>query len=889
MSDIIIQPCIVTYTKDQFNQEALTYRFQSIGFSLNPIRKELRWDVVEVNLRKIRNKIEDLIWKAEKGEDRGILDILPLCRELSFNILPDTGLSEVFPPGFHPQFDTRMDLSAEIPWEVLEETYVACSRCEFRKKHLPNFPHDIKFCEQCGAPVYKIEEKLSIKYFLSHLVTGNGNISRNAKRFLFIIDPKGDLSGQDIFGNICKEHISELRQIIENLGYTFSPLIGKNASSDRVLRFIAAPDLAGIYYFGHGDLSQEGNEGCLELSDRKVYASEIEAKHPTASFVFLNACKSGSTGNNWNLKSNKMSVAEAFAAGGHGSKVVIAPTCPVVNNQAALTALDFFRNISFETSLAEALLIARKNSLDRYNFGKPDLNWMAYRYFGTPDAKLPNPKNIQPQFDNLVTTQGIKVRLFDEQGKLYKKFFAFPVGNTLLRAAKRMNIHNREKITIVDFIGGLFRTGDLTRYIMLSIGINPDHVYQDILSHLDLHEVNIDEKSCKVETAISDDVINEKTNSKDVVKKLISKWIIRRKEQLTSDVIDILIEADKSSQTNSKTNAEPLISEKNILEVFIKHPQWEQLIPKGVPTSENISRLLSKTIGERFVDENGSIVLSNFESNAQKIIYLAHSLSQRMGLYPIKHRVIFTAFLEDEKGVAGTLLRGLGYDPKMLKLFMKMTFGNNQPQSFGLSPESCKGILMHVLAYVQKNASNSANITEKDLFFSFCHSADPTFKRFLKKLPIALDLDEVIKKTQENNFDRDDYEEEVLNIINQSIRFALQGNHMYVLSMHLFLAMLEAPKGPLKEILFDNRIDANKLKEYLLSILKKPLDNRVGNSEDIQFSPHVNQILAKAVRFSKENKVREEELFTAFFDDGGGVVGEILKKMGYHCDRGGLT
>src|SRR5262249_5255468 len=141
---------------------------------------------------------------------------------------------------------------------------------------------------------------------------------------------------------------------------------------------------------GHGSSPVDGNEGYLVLKDGFLFARQIEEVAPAAKFVFLNACWSATAGRDWDIERRYRSVAEAFGRSDPG-KGVIAPLWPVVNVQAAKMALDVIENTLNGVPLAEALHIGRENSLRRYDDGEPDISWMAYRYFGDPNKRLPGP------------------------------------------------------------------------------------------------------------------------------------------------------------------------------------------------------------------------------------------------------------------------------------------------------------------------------------------------------------------------------------------------------------------------------------------------------------------------------------------------------------------
>ena len=75
-----------------------------------------------------------------------------------------------------------------------------------------------------------------------------------------------------------------------------------------------------------------------------------------------------------------------------GGRVVIATLWPVLNVQAARTAVEFFEHLAGQPggAMGPALMHARECSYRRYQEEKrPDISWMSYRFFGDPNKTLP--------------------------------------------------------------------------------------------------------------------------------------------------------------------------------------------------------------------------------------------------------------------------------------------------------------------------------------------------------------------------------------------------------------------------------------------------------------------------------------------------------------------
>jgi len=294
-------------------------------------------EVVKQNIADIRETVQALLQAAAGGRGRGQLQIEQVARTLANSILPQGGLTYLMAHGTHPQIDTTSAGLYEVPWETLEESYTECSKCHERIFAQANF------CSKCGNKLQLRGGKLALAYQLSYFTRGRDWTTSRGNRVLLIGDPRGDLfeteKGRDGY---CRDHLTQIEDIIERWGYDPVVLNGENASRTNVLDKFRDPSIVGVYYFGHGHFSTSANEGCLLLANEaELYASEIQNAAPSARLVFLNACWGGAAGSNWDIEHGPRNVAEAFLQG-NPNKVVIAPLFPVIARQAAQTALTFY-------------------------------------------------------------------------------------------------------------------------------------------------------------------------------------------------------------------------------------------------------------------------------------------------------------------------------------------------------------------------------------------------------------------------------------------------------------------------------------------------------------------------------------------------------------------
>jgi hypothetical protein len=164
---------------------------------------------------------------------------------------------------------------------------------------------------------------------------------------------------------------------------------------DGFLGFLDGRDYPDILHVAaHGRLDGPRNDVGLPLLgatlDNEIF--EVDSLVPDhvnhrdfqrRTFVFLNLCFAAAGAS---VLGQAVSLADAFTRA--GARGVVAPLWQVEDSRAADFALELYRIARSET-LAEAVRQLRNRYLD-----DRDLTWLAYRFFGHPQARLALPTNI---------------------------------------------------------------------------------------------------------------------------------------------------------------------------------------------------------------------------------------------------------------------------------------------------------------------------------------------------------------------------------------------------------------------------------------------------------------------------------------------------------------
>lgn len=913
--DILFQCLWISFNQDAKGNQGLSFRpaplYGGIAGATTPLFVSSNLQIIQNSIQQVRNQIQQLTALAAMGKQRGQIGIEQVAEQLSSYALPKGGFASIFQGVIHPQLDLIQDPASVIPWEVLQERYYKCPKGGCILPYNPNS----SYCSKYGVSLESRGGKLALSYHLTYRVTGKGRVGGKGKKFLLIDDPTKNL------GNY-RQHINILRRLLRQQGYITDLITQSNATINRVLKAITDPEVVGMYYFGHGYFPRNSQEGYLELADGPLFASNIDQAQPTVKFVFLNACQGAFAGGDWDIQQPLNSVAHALGRG--SGKVVIAPLFPVVSVQAAETAVEFFEYALQKLPACVALQKARQSSFEKYESGQPHISWFAYRYFGDPNKILPEP--IEPPSpdappDNQAERERVS-RVFDENGKLNTDIFAFTLDQVLLRATKRRNNQKRTRVTVTDFLAGMIRVGDLTRFVLKQLQVEPDQLYKELGEQVEQEstaENNSGELDDTPNKTINNNITDNDTSGKTKemkLRELLSKWVIRDKEKFTPTLVELLVNTDIYSQQRDPDRKDQRISEQEMLESLIADPTWDEL---NLPSASNVQTKLQKR--EEFsIDENGTLTsefLESLDTDARKIIENAHNLAQKLGAKPIPNRIMLAAFLCDKESYLAQLLRKAGISPTLLFISLLIMSDQGFFYSFGLSIEACERIVLPVIQGAKLLTSDS-KITEQLLLKAFCMNSNADFKNWLKN-SFNVDLDKMsstehitefkepfdnvshsklpdvrkpLNNVSDSNFtgvkESSDksfltfFDDTVKRIIKKSAEQARLQGWTEIRSPHLFAGMIGNGSNLVDQKLLENQFHPEEIKHLVLRLVPpKPLPEK--SDLTVILSKNVQKLLTQSIGIAQSighTQVTEEDLFKGFFADGGGVVGELLHKLG---------
>jgi hypothetical protein len=689
--------------------------------------KEIARPTLAQDLDAIRDTVKNLANLALMGRERGEIGIEEAARQLTRHVTPDGAFERILGTSFHPRFDIGPDLASSIPWELLEESQWRCG-CGPANRTPEGAPEP---CPKCGRMPEARQVNLALARHVSHLVPGRAVPRAGARTVLLVHDPLGDLCSRDPTpGKICVSHLDAIAELLRQRNYEVDILSGACATRNRFLQALRNTDLAGLYFFGHGWYPREGDEGCILLADGEIVASAIEELALAIPFVFLNACEGAAVARDWDLERRHGNVAAAFARS--PNQTVVAPLWPVINYQAAESALEFFQKALAGEPLADALGRARQTSHQRYLAGSPHISWMAYRYFGNPNHTLALPEqNVEIRAETSAPAKAVPNRFFDERGVLNTESTGFDLLDVLIRAAKRRNLHHRKLVSSTDFLAGLTRKGNLTRWVLRSVGVDPDGIYKQLTETVE-------------SPATADDVAFDlagRTREEEI----LTLWVISRREQFAPALLRIL---DAASQGEREPDASGLISEQSVLSAFLSDPASTSRLHPAFPLSEALRKCLDEGVRAKIITANGGILLDGLDPRAEGIIAAAHLFSQQRRISPIPHRLFLASLLAESDSCAARLCRLSGGDPEKIFLAMlaaaepEKTDKVEEPMMFGLTADVCSRVVAPVLQEARHMTPAGSLVGEMELVRAFCAQADPSFKEALKTSFLAVDLNQ---------------------------------------------------------------------------------------------------------------------------------------------------
>ena len=883
----------VSLSRVKRNREALVYNpvpFEWQKSSASPVAVPVEnWRAIEGYNQRVRKIVDFLIGQALVGAPRNDFGIEPEADDIARHILPPEGLRSLLQPGTHPKFDTAYDIAAQIPWEMLEERYLTCNRCGLELRQLGEATEH-RFCSRCGAEMTLFVSKLSLAHHVSHLVRGSEGADCNGRTFVLTIDPLGALFGADKARS--RRHHDELAALLETVGFQVTSLIGRDATISAFSNALKREDVQGLYFLGYGYYPRRGDQGCLVLSDGTLTARNIEELRPLSKFVFLNSCYGADHGRDWDLENHSDSAASAFAQG-NSRKTVIAPMWPLVPEQAERAAREFFKTAIAREPLGEAMNQVRTVSYELYKNGWPDLNWMAYRFFGNPDATIPVPRE-EPSTSHIVEVEGLgkverRSRLFDEADMLNIDIFSCGIEDILLRAVKRRNLTSRAHISVLDLVTGLIRCGNLMRFFLRSLRISPDELYKALIER---HQTEAEKQSEKYPSPRNGE--GDMAESEEEAQR-IERWIVNEKRLFEPLVVELFASAEVLAVARATKNA-PKISERVLLEVLLKNANWETFVPFGLPEAPALHRLLEERVP---VDENGNINLRSLSPEAKKVVDTAHHLAQQRGIIPISNRLLLAAFIKNRDSYTARVFEQHAIDPELYFQFMLAFSESGSPTSYGLGVDACQHILLPVLVEAKGIAEDPSNVTEKELFVSFCTKANRDFKMMLRALPQNLDLDRLQNYCSSDpdgagdpeasaslseipfiNVDKQRFTAEGWHVLQTAAKISRSQGWAEIRSPHLYAALLETETEYALQMEKEYGGATRQLQALVLSVV--PLSNSADTTASASLSSSSSRVCDRAgaaARKANRTAIAPKDLIRAFFSGDGGIVVEVLKTI----------
>jgi hypothetical protein len=834
------------------------------------------------------------------------IDLETLAINLGNKVLPSPdGFAAVLDPSIHPRMDMTIPEIAALPWEAFEEKYAVCEnpKCASRgqvihSRYITNIPTGAPqagVCDACATPRRLVKEKLGLSRHLTQLVRGVATGRRTGgHEFLMVIDPQSNLC-VDAQG-LCERHVGDIEKLLESAGYSVIFIRNEQATTVQILEAMQKQTVVGMYYFGHGEIGEDG-QGRLLMHDGPLFAEEILALTSVPRFVLLNACYGANPGRD-RKQSRHKGVAHAFAAQGKDN-IVIAPLCPVFNTDAAQVAVTVLSEALKGRRLSEALQTARRQSLERYRAGQPDVCWAALRYFGEPGQTLSKPpgKPKKPsgkgkgraESKSATTRQRTAApggRVFGEDDRLNLDAFAFAIDEVLLRSAKRRNFQNRQFVTCTDLLAGLIRKAELLRLALENLHAVPDEIYEKIVNSLEegpqAAPIPEPAPASPAEAAPAADSAAASADaggdagaapSADPTENPAERdrWIIRGRAQFEEAAVKILLDADALAVGNSSEGQSPPITELDMVLSLIDSGAWPKF--PGLPSGEDVRRCISELGKSAVVDNNGRIHLTDLDRRARKVIEIAHLLAQQYGMFPIPNRVVLAAFLIDDRGTAAKLCNEHKLNPTRLCALLLSAAEGADPRTFTLGVKACSRVITPMLSRARK-LSGAENVSEEILFLAFREVAPPGLVSLLETPP------------PEDGLNLEQFEPDVHTLLNNAAGWARTQGGNVIRQPHLFASLIGDATGPASKVLRRADLDPETTKILLLQLVppQQPAKPTVNAKQKIGLSQTCADILRHAVKFAQQRGVEratQEDVLRAFFvKEDGGIVGQALHKLG---------
>ena len=381
---------------------------------------------------------------------------------------------------------------------------------------------------------------------------------------------------------------------------------------------------------------------------------------------------------------------------------------------------------------------------------------------------------------------------------------------------------------------------------------------------------------------------------------LLARWGTRRRQAFAADFVDALEDAERRAQQRSGQGGPVCITAQDLAASLDAIGQRSDTAGPVFPVAVPVSQGRDDSQQVDVVDGHGSVDLSDLDTCAKAIVETAHSLAEERGLCPIPNRVMLAALLADSDGYGSRVFRAAGRDPGLTALLMVTLSEGKAPRSFDLDGEACKRIVWPVLTAARAAAGPGQRITEQHLFEAFCTEADPGFKSMLASA-LSVDLDHMAglgptgdagprggAAPCEGIPGQAGVEDTARRAVAAAAEVAGRLQWPLIRTPHLFCGMVGDGNTVAGDFLRKHHLDVERVKQAVLSLLPAPPSSGPVGGQ-VGLSDNVRTMLGDAIKLAKgrdDPHVTGQDLFDAFFADGGSVVGDMLRQAGIPVPRG---
>ena len=339
-------------------------------------------------------------------------------------------------------------LARRVPWEMWRLECLQCSGCGLHYASRAQLSA-ADGCLACKQPLRDERVALFDCAELAHVPVGemlSAGAARHRDKFVIVV---GALTAAEL--EAFMPHIATVDERARALFGEDAVVISErtHASVKNIKSLLREPDVRGLYYFGHAD-----DRGLKLYGDQYLTVEAVMQAQPAIPFVFLNACYAAAH----DLSETKLAL--AFAGAG---KLVVAPTTEVMAAHAAEFAESFFLALQTQRCPpSECLSYAYRSRL------KHGVSPVAgvYRRFG----RMSVPLTAAPTPARGVFSRPVK-------GVLDPERFSFDIAAVLGHAQQ---VSGEARIDARQLVAGLLRKGQLTRYLVRGVVVDPDRLLGEV-------------------------------------------------------------------------------------------------------------------------------------------------------------------------------------------------------------------------------------------------------------------------------------------------------------------------------------------------------------------------------------------------------------------------